>query len=105
MNNRNKLIATAAMAGLFAGTTLNAAGIAGQNADGSQNLQDKAPEKSEKAKCSGKDGCPGKKDGEKGEKNACSGKDGCPGKKDGEKGEKDKNACSGKDGCPGKKDK
>jgi len=103
MKNSHKMIAAAAMAGVFAGTTLNAAGIAGQNADGSTTpLQDKAPEKSEKNKCSGKDGCSGKK----GEKDGCSGKDGCPGKKEGEKkGEKgEKNACSGKDGCPGKKE-
>jgi len=95
MNQRNKLIAAAAVAGLFAGTTLNAAGVAGQNADGSTSpLQDKAPEKSEKSKCSGKDGCSGKK----GEKDGCSGKDGCKGKKG------DKDSCSGKDGCPGKKE-
>lgn len=94
--NKN-LIAAAAVAGLFAGTSLHAASVAGQAADGSTiTLQDKAPPaggekpaegdkkpaEGEKAKCSGKDGCSGKKDGEKAK---CSGKDGCEGKKDGDK--------------------
>lgn len=89
MKSNKNLIAAAAVAGLFAGANLHALSVAGHASDGSTiTLQQKkpaadnqAPAEGEKEKCSGKDGCKGKKDGEKAK---CSGKDGCPGKKDGE---------------------
>ncbi len=84
MNNTHKLLAAAALAGLVSGAHVNAASVAGQAADGSTvTLADKAS-------CSGKDGCKGKKDGDKGS---------CSGKKEGEKA-----SCAGKDGCPAKKE-
>lgn len=87
MKTNTKTLAAAALAGLFAVGTATAA-VGHLNA--------------EKDKCSGKDGCDGKKkDGTSilvAEKDKCSGKDGCDGKK--KDGDKDK--CSGKDGCDGK---
>ncbi len=88
MNPTTKTLATAALAGLFAAGSATAA-IGYVNAD--------------KEKCSGKDGCDGKKKESitsvlAAEKDKCSGKDGCDGKKK----EGDKEKCSGKDGCKGK---
>ncbi len=86
------MIAAAAVAGILTGISVKTAN-AGVLA--STVLAD------EKAKCSGKDGCPAKKetpDKDKKEKHACNGKEGCSGKKE-------KESCSGKEGCPGKKDK
>lgn len=88
MKPTTKTLATAALAGLFAaGSATAAIGIV----------------KADKEKCSGKDGCDGKKKDSitsvlAADKDKCSGKDGCDGKKkDG-----DKEKCSGKDGCKGK---
>ena len=88
MKPTTKTLATAALVGLLAAASATAA-IGRVNAD--------------KDKCSGKDGCEGKKKNsvtsvQAADKDKCSGKDGCEGKK--KDGDKDK--CSGKDGCKGK---
>lgn len=88
MKQTTKTLAIAALTGLFAAGSATAA-VGHVNA--------------EKDKCSGKDGCEGKKKDSisnvlAADKDKCSGKDGCEGKK--KDGDKDK--CSGKDGCEGK---
>jgi hypothetical protein len=85
------LIATAAIAGLFAGS---AARVHAATSDSGTAAQGSSMEK---MACNGKDGCGGKEDKHdcKG-KNSCKGKGGC---KSGDNGCKGKNSCKGKGGC------
>lgn len=94
MKLTNKTLAAAALAGLFAAGAATAA---------------LTPVNAEKEKCSGKDGCDGKKKDTIAsvfaEKEKCAGKDGCEGKEKKDEKKDDKEKCSGKDGCSGKEKK
>lgn len=75
MKTNTKTLATAALAGLFA-TSVTSVALGQGGSDKGNSLNSVLA--GEKDKCSGKDGCKGKK--KDGDKNKCSGKDGCKGK-------------------------